>query len=116
MGKTNYHAGMAAEAAIVDRYGICGHIVLAERWRGRSGELDLVFRKDREIVFVEVKKSRDFATAARHLAPRQLRRIRAAGAEFLAGEPAGQDTECRFDVALVDAAGRIEVIENAVGT
>ena len=42
-----------------------------------------------------------------------MARIYGAASEFLAGEPAGQLTEVRFDVALVDAVGRIEVLENA---
>ena len=36
-----------------------------------------------------------------------------AATEFLAGEPKGQLTDVRFDVALVDDKGRIEVLENA---
>ena len=40
-------------------------------------------------------------------------RIIAAGSEFLAGEPKGQLTEVRFDLAVVDQTGRIEIIENA---
>ena len=42
-----------------------------------------------------------------------MARIYAAAEEFLGGEPTGQLTESRFDVALVDAMGRIEVLENA---
>jgi putative endonuclease len=42
-----------------------------------------------------------------------MARIYAAAAEFLAGEPNGALTPARFDVALVDGFGRIEVLENA---
>ncbi len=42
-----------------------------------------------------------------------MARIYASASVFLAGEPAGQDTPSRFDVALVDGQGRIEIIENA---
>ena len=38
----------------------------------------------------------------------------ATATEFVGGEPAGQLTEMRFDVALVDGQGRIEIIENAL--
>ena len=47
------------------------------------------------------------------LSPARWQRIWSAASEFLAGEPAGQDTPARFDVALVDGQGRIEIIENA---
>ena len=42
-----------------------------------------------------------------------MARICASASVFLGQEPAGQDTAARFDVALVDEAGRIEIIENA---
>ncbi len=60
-----------------------------------------------------LKQSKTHAMAAEHLTARQMARIYGAASEFLAGEPAGQMTEVRFDVALVDAVGRIEVLENA---
>ena len=44
-----------------------------------------------------------------------MARLCAAAAEFVGGEPSGQDTEMRFDVALVDGAGRIDIMENAIG-
>ena len=66
-------------------------------------------------VFVEVKSAPDFARAADSLGPRQIARIRAAALEFVATLPAGQDSEMRFDVALVDGIGRIEIIVNALG-
>jgi putative endonuclease len=42
-----------------------------------------------------------------------MARIYGAASEFIAGEPAGQLTPVRFDVALVDGSGQIRVIENA---
>jgi putative endonuclease len=42
-----------------------------------------------------------------------MARICTAASEYLAQEPLGQLTPVRFDVALVDGAGRIEILENA---
>ena len=42
-----------------------------------------------------------------------MARIYASAADFLSGEPDGQLTPSRFDVALVDGTGRIEILENA---
>lgn len=114
-GALSHHAGLAAEAAVARRYCARGCTVAAARWRGAGGELDLVLRDGAGLIFVEVKKSRSFAAAAARLAPRQIARITAAASEFLAGEPGGQDTPARFDVALLDAQGRVEIIENALG-
>jgi putative endonuclease len=51
--------------------------------------------------------------AAERLGPRQMARIYGAASEFIGGEPAGQLTPVRFDVALVDGRGQIEILENA---
>lgn len=112
-GKTSYLSGLAAEDSVARRYGETGHAVAARRWRGRGGEIDLVVRKGAELIFVEVKHSKTFARAAERVSPRQMARIYTAASEFLAGEPAGQDTPSRFDVALVDGMGRIDILENA---
>jgi putative endonuclease len=113
-GAAGYHAGLAAEAAVAAHYLRAGCAVVAKRWRGTGGEIDLVARDSTGLVFVEVKKSRSFARAAERLTGRQIGRILDTASEFLAGEPGGQDTDLRFDVALVNATGQIEVLENAL--
>lgn len=113
-GAVSHYAGLAAEASVAAHYLRCGKAVVAERWRGAAGELDLVVRDGAELVFVEVKRSRSFARAAERLTARQVTRILAAASEYLAGEPAGQDTPVRFDVALVNGTGEIEILENAL--
>lgn len=112
-GARSWHAGKAAEAAVARHYRRSGRAIAAERWRGRAGEIDLVARDGGQVIFIEVKQSQTLADAASHLSPRQMGRIYAAASEFLAGEPRGQLTDARFDVALVDGRGRIEIIENA---
>jgi len=112
-GQLGYHAGLAAEGAVARHYTASGRPIAAIRWRGSAGELDLVAREGNVVVFIEVKKSSSHARAAERLTQRQMARIYGAASEFLASEPAGQMTESRFDVALVDAMGRIEIVENA---
>ncbi len=114
-GLTSYHAGLAAEGAVENHYVRTGHVIADRRWRGAGGEIDIVARNGADLIFVEVKKSRDFARAAEQLSQRQMTRIYNTASEFLAGEPDGQDTNVRFDVALMDEAGQIQVIENAFG-
>jgi putative endonuclease len=114
-GAVSYHAGQAAEAQVAKEYTRRGHVVEARRWRGSGGEIDLILRDGQALIFVEVKKARDFARAATRLSPAQVQRIHATASEFLANEPNGQDTDLRFDLALVDAIGRTEIIENAFG-
>ena len=112
--QTNFHAGQAAEANVAREYERQGMRVAHQRWRGRSGEIDLILRRNDEVIFVEVKKSRSFHRAALRLQPRQMARLLAAGEEFLGGEPRGLLTDARFDVALVNDSGAVEIIENAL--
>ncbi len=112
-GATGYHAGIAAEDTVARDYARRNHSIAARRWRGQAGEIDLIAREGETVVFVEVKKSRDFATAALRLGRRQMDRICASASEFLAGEPKGQLTDVRFDLAMVNNFGAIKVIENA---
>lgn len=112
-GQMSYHSGLAAEDQVARLYDRAGRPICARRWRGTSGEIDLIARNGAEVIFIEVKKSRTHAQAAEHLTLRQMARIYSSASEFLAGEPLGQNTDVRFDVALVDAAGQIEILENA---
>ena len=113
-GAVAYHAGCAAEDSVKRFYQDAGYWLCAERWRGAGGELDLVFRKDGAWIFVEVKKSRSFAQAMAMVTRAQLLRI-FRSAEAFVGEMTGRaDQNMRFDVALMDDMGRIEIVENPV--
>ncbi len=112
-GGMNHHAGLAAEAMVAREYARRGMEIGRRRWRGSRGEIDIIARDGDAIIFVEVKKSRSFADAAARVSRRQIRRIYDTASEYLAGEPGGMDTEARFDVALVNEAGQIEILENA---
>ena len=112
-GARSYHAGRVAEDSVAQHYARSGREIAARRWRGRSGEIDIIARDGEGIVFIEVKASATHARAAERVSPRQQARIYGAAAEFLGAQPRGMLTEARFDVALVDAMGRIAIIENA---
>lgn len=114
-GATSYHAGLSAERIVAALYAERGCPLLAERWRGEAGEIDLILADGEGLIFVEVKKAADFARAAERVSPAQARRIYAAAAEYLGRMPKGELTESRFDVALVDVHGRVEILENAFG-
>lgn len=114
-GSMAYHAGIAAENRIAQDYERRGFTIARRRWRGKGGEIDLILRDGNALIFVEVKQSRNMARAAESLSGRQMRRIYACAEEFLGSEPYGSLTEARFDVALVDAQGALQIIENAFG-
>ena len=111
-GRRNYETGLAAEDIVQRRYADQGYELAGSRWRGLSGEIDLIFRRGADIVFAEVKASRDFARAAQALSGRQLGRIAAAADEYLARTFGHCDVNCRIDLALVDGQGRSHILEN----
>ncbi|MDO5621037.1 MAG: YraN family protein [Paracoccus sp. (in: a-proteobacteria)] len=114
-GALAYASGMMAEHSVAEHYQIGGAQVLAERWRGRGGEIDLIVQDGEETVFVEVKKAATTDLAAWRLNRRQMDRICMAACEYCDSLPTGMLTPMRFDVALVDDFGRIEMIPNAFG-
>lgn len=114
-GRKSEISGRLAEDRVAERYGARGYEILARRWRGRAGEIDLICRIKDCVVFVEVKSSRSHAQAGERLSRRQMDRICLAACEFCGARSAGLLSEMRFDAALVDRFGRIDVVENAFG-
>ena len=106
--------GKQAELAAAEFLKRKGLVVLQANFRCRYGEIDLVLRDRRTIVFAEVRlRTTDrFGGAAYSIDPRKQARVIAAARHWLAGhaEPA-----CRFDVVLLDRIDppRIQWIRDA---
>ena len=113
-GAVGYAQGLAAENQVERAYLNRGARLLERRWRGRSGEIDLIFEQDDDVIMVEVKSSRTHSRAAEKVLPRQIARLMRAAEEFLGTLPRGLLTPMRLDVALVDGTGHIEILENAL--
>jgi putative endonuclease len=78
-----------------------GHRILARRFRVPSGEIDLIARRGRVLVAVEVKARAAFDTAADSISAHQRRRIVRALEHFLARHPHLRALDRRFDVVMV---------------
>lgn len=114
-GSLAYHAGLAAEGRIAHDYERRGFAIARRRWRGKSGEIDLIVHDGEGLIFIEVKQSRNFERAALSLGAAQMRRLYRCAEEYLGTQPLGSLTEVRFDVALVNGHGETQIIENAFG-
>ena len=112
-GRLAFLSGAAAEDAVQRHYERQGLTCRARRWRGAAGEIDLIFSDGVSVIFVEVKQAPTHDLAVQALQPAQVRRILAAGEQYLDGEPAGSLTDRRYDLASVDGQGRIQVIAGA---
>lgn len=105
-------SGAAAESRVEQAYLARGCKVLATRWRGTGGELDLVVRRGDLVVFVEVKSSQSYTRAIECLSLAQLTRIQNTALEFLDQNPDLAGLDMRFDLAVVEGTGRFRVLAN----
>jgi putative endonuclease len=90
-----------------------GYEVLGRNWRCHEGELDLVLRRRRTVVFCEVKtrSSLDFGHPAEAVTREKQQRVRRLATRWIAGSRF-RFREIRFDVVAV-LPGRVDVIEGA---
>lgn len=105
--------GALGEALAAEWYEANGYQVMDRNWRCREGELDLVVRKQRTIVFCEVKTrtTTAFGLPQEAVTHDKRQRIRQLAAKWLEESPV-RARQIRFDVAAV-LDGRLEMIEGA---
>ena len=103
--------GREAEERAARHLERCGLRVIERNFRIRGGEIDLICRDGRTLVFVEVRlRSRaDFGGAAASITAGKRRRIVLAARHYLAGKA---DCDCRFDCVLIDGE-QLEWMPNA---
>jgi putative endonuclease len=94
-----------------------GYAIVARRYRLRTGEIDIVCRDGRTLVFVEVKarEGKAFGEAAEAVTATKRRRLVALATAYLARHRLS-DQPCRFDVVSIHMqAGepRIELFQGA---
>ncbi|HEX2113663.1 MAG TPA: YraN family protein [Alphaproteobacteria bacterium] len=78
-----------------------GYRIVARNFRSPVGEIDLIARRGRTLVFVEVKHRSGRAAAAESILPRQQARIRRAAEAFLVVRPELATFSLRFDAMLI---------------
>lgn len=111
-GAQAHRTGVLAEEAAARLLEQSGCTLLARRHRTPHGEIDLIVREAGTLVFVEVKARPSHGEAAFSLTARQWARLEGAALHY-AAETGESDAAMRFDVVLVDGAGRCQRIENA---
>jgi putative endonuclease len=89
----------AAERHMVRR----GWTVLARRWRGAGGELDLVLARGRVVAMCEVKTRGSAEALAEPLTAAQRTRIARAAAAYVAAHPQLGERRLRVDLITVHA-------------
>jgi putative endonuclease len=96
-----FERGLSAESRAAMLLIAKGFRIVARRWRSPVGEIDIVARRRRLLVFVEVKARDREDDAAEAVTQRQQRRLIAAAEAWLAVNPDDVTRNIRFDVILV---------------
>jgi putative endonuclease len=112
--------GKTGEDLACDELERRGYAILARRHRCRGGELDIIARDGRTLVFVEVKTrdTRAFGEAAEAVTWQKRRRIVRLASEYVMRHHLSHDP-CRFDVVSIqfdDGRPVIDVFQNAFST
>jgi len=107
-GESSHDWGLRAEELVASDYVDRGYRIEHRRWRGGGGEIDLVCRRDDELIIVEIKAARGISAGppAGWLDSRQRKRLRSAATELLGRmrEESGR-LSVRFDLVGVIETG-----------
>lgn len=110
--KSNYHRGLLAESIARLWLRLKGYSVMASRYRNAYGEIDLIIRKRRKLIAVEIKYRHSYKAAAESITLRQRQRIERTLQVYLANL-AWQPEEIRFDAILLSTTQLPKHLKNA---
>ncbi|MCT4655570.1 MAG: YraN family protein [Cohaesibacter sp.] len=74
-----------------------GYTIIARRFKARGGEIDLIAKREKTLIFVEVKFRQSLEEALYSITPRNQARIIAASEAYLASNPCEDIETFRFD-------------------
>lgn len=98
------HRGNLAEQQALYYLQRQGLQLIAQNFQARCGEIDLIMRDDKTLVFIEVRQRANsrYARAVHTINRHKQRRIANTAALFLQKHPVFQQNICRFDVITFD--------------
>ena len=111
--RQSYRRGHWAEYLAAGFLFLKGYRIVKRRYKTAQGEIDLIARKGRVLVAVEVKNRSSLAAALESITPRNRQRVEAAARHYLAGQPAGFSQDVRFDVIAVGWPFGVRHLDNA---
>jgi putative endonuclease len=111
-----FKLGLSAESRAAMFLIAKAYRIVARRWKTTFGEVDIVARRRRALVFVEVKARASADEAAEAVTERGKRRIVTAAEYWLSHHPDDVDAEIRFDVILISPGKMPRHIVNAFDT
>lgn len=99
--RATFEAGHWAERLALVALALKGYRVLARRYAVHGGEIDIVAKRGRLVVFVEVKARASLDAAVAAVTPRKRERIAKAAAVWLVRNPWATGCVLRGDAVLI---------------
>ena len=96
-----HRRGLRAETVAAFWLRLRGYAIVERDLRSRLGQIDIIARRGRTIVFVEVKERAEVATALESVLPQQRRRIERSAVSYMAGRQQFSGHDMRFDVVVL---------------
>lgn len=109
----NYSLGLRAEKAAALWLVLKGYKILKKRFKTPVGEIDLIAKRGKTIVFVEVKARTDADAGLYAVGSRAQARIEQAAKYFLALHPAYNGYDMRFDIIVYAPPFFLRHLDNA---
>lgn len=107
--------GKTAEEAVAHEYIKSGYVILERNWRLGKTEIDLIARRENQIVFIEVKaRSGEHSHPIEAVTKDKRKRMIKAADSFLKNQVG--DCHYRLDIASVINSGddfKVEILEDA---
>jgi putative endonuclease len=100
--KKTYRFGILAEKVTILFLRLKGYQILHWRYKTHLGEVDIIAKKSRVIVAIEVKARRGQFLIEEILHPKQLERVKRAAEIFYSKNPKFHNHDLRFDFVEVN--------------
>ena len=109
----SYTKGIWAERLSAFFLVLKGYRILEIRYKTSFGEVDIVAKKGRCLVFSEVKYRKNYEAGAYAISSKSQKRILRAAEYYLCTHKMSQDTQMRFDAIILSPPFSLRHIMNA---
>lgn len=111
--KRSYLWGLAAEYFCAAALIFKGYSILSLRYRNYGGEIDIIARKGKTVIFAEVKARTSQEAALYSVSPAKQQVIARAASGFIATRKKYSQHDLRFDVMVITSPAKIHHIKDA---
>ncbi len=111
----NHTRGLLAEYIVIIRYILKGYFPIKHRWKSKMGEIDIILKRGKSIIFCEVKaRSSDF-NIENPVSYIQKQRIIKSAEYFIAINRNLKIKNTSFDLAIVKSIFDIKLYKGWIG-